>query len=169
MSTDPRAERFDLDDAVRGAGRVICLVDPIGDVYACPFAIQDAFRAGTVRGEGGLGRVWHESELFGDLRRPQTGGACTACSAYDAYRGGCMAAKFFTRLPLNGPDPDPECGRGQGESAPAAVAPGGAPRPARDHSHGPDARRRVPVSIGRRPPERACEDSPLAGSTTAVR
>ena len=167
MSTDPRAERFDLDDAVRGAGRVICLVDPIGDVYACPFAIQDAFRAGTVRGEGGLGRVWHESELFGDLRRPQTGGACTACSAYDACRGGCMAAKFFTRLPLDGPDP--ECVRGQGESAPAAVAPGRVPRPTRDHSHGPGARGRVPVSIGRRPPERACEDSPLAGSTTAVR
>ena len=26
-----------------GAGRVVCLIDPVGDVYACPFAIHDAF------------------------------------------------------------------------------------------------------------------------------
>ena len=24
-----------------GAGRVVCLIDPVGDVYACPFAIHD--------------------------------------------------------------------------------------------------------------------------------
>ena len=30
-----------------GAGRVVCLIDPIGDVYACPFVIHDEFRAGT--------------------------------------------------------------------------------------------------------------------------
>jgi mycofactocin biosynthetic radical S-adenosylmethionine protein MftC len=27
-----------------GAGRVVCLIDPVGDVYACPFAIHDGFR-----------------------------------------------------------------------------------------------------------------------------
>ena len=32
-----------------GAGRVVCLVDPVGDVYACPFAIHDRFLAGNVR------------------------------------------------------------------------------------------------------------------------
>src|SRR5487761_1369187 len=26
-----------------GAGRVVCLIDPVGDVYACPFAIHDSF------------------------------------------------------------------------------------------------------------------------------
>ncbi len=26
-----------------GAGRVVCLIDPVGDVYACPFAIHDKF------------------------------------------------------------------------------------------------------------------------------
>ena len=37
-----------------GAGRVVCLIDPIGDVYACPFAIHDAFLAGerARRGRG---------------------------------------------------------------------------------------------------------------------
>ena len=32
-----------------GAGRVVCLIDPIGDVYACPFVIHDEFKAGSVR------------------------------------------------------------------------------------------------------------------------
>ena len=39
-----------------GAGRVVCLIDPLGDVYACPFAIHDEFRAGNVREPGGFAR-----------------------------------------------------------------------------------------------------------------
>ena len=35
-----------------GAGRVVCLIDPVGDVYACPFVIHDQFRAGNVRDPG---------------------------------------------------------------------------------------------------------------------
>ena len=31
-----------------GAGRVVCLIDPVGDVYACPFAIHDKFLAGNL-------------------------------------------------------------------------------------------------------------------------
>ena len=88
-----------------------------------------------------------------------------------------MAAKFFTGLPLDGPDP--ECARGHGEAALAAVRHQGAagpPRPAVDHSHRPVpvtsgrrpvpvtiGRRPVPVTIGRRPPQRACDENPLAG------
>ena len=37
-----------------GAGRVVCLIDPIGDVYACPFVIHDEFKAGSVRDAGGF-------------------------------------------------------------------------------------------------------------------
>ena len=126
-----------------GAGRVVCLIDPVGDVYACPFAIHDAFRAGNVRDPGGFAAVWRESELFRSLRRPQSGGACATCGAYDACRGGCMAAKFFTGLALNGPDP--ECVKGHGEERLAHVSPGSAPRPSLDHS------RAVPVTLqGRR-------------------
>jgi mycofactocin biosynthetic radical S-adenosylmethionine protein MftC len=137
-----------------GAGRVVCLVDPVGDVYACPFAIHENFLAGNVRQPGGFAGVWRESELFADLRRPQTGGACTSCSAYDSCQGGCMAAKFFTGLPLDGPDP--ECVRGNGELALAGVGAGAAPKPSQDHSH------RVFVPLGRRAPDRACDTSPLA-------
>ena len=139
-----------------GAGRVVCLIDPVGDVYACPFAIHDEFLAGNVRESGGFTGVWRTSELFRELRRPQTGGACTACSAYDACRGGCMAAKFFTGLPLDGPDP--ECVRGFGEQALADPA-RTAPAPSGDHSHrgGP-----VMVTLSRRPPVAACNPDPLA-------
>jgi len=142
-----------------GAGRVVCLVDPVGDVYACPFAIHDTFLAGNVRGDGGFAHVWRESELFTELRAPQSGGACTSCSAYDACRGGCMAAKFFTGLPLDGPDP--ECVRGHGETALATVLSGSAPKPSLDHSH---RTKPVPVSITRRPPQRICDENPLAAT-----
>jgi mycofactocin biosynthetic radical S-adenosylmethionine protein MftC len=141
-----------------GAGRVVCLIDPVGDVYACPFAIHQNFLAGNVRDDGGFARVWRESELFASLRQPQSGGACTSCSAYDACGGGCMAAKFFTGLPLDGPDP--ECVRGHGVTS-LAHADAHPPRPSPDHSH---RRAPVPVIIGRnRPPDRACDPSPLAG------
>jgi mycofactocin radical SAM maturase len=143
-----------------GAGRVVCLIDPVGDVYACPFAIHDAFHAGNVRDAGGFASVWRESELFRELRRPQSGGACSSCSAYDACRGGCMAAKFFTGLPLDGPDP--ECVKGYGEIALAAVVPGSEPKPSLDHSHAGGVRGGpVAVSIGRRPVDRACDESPI--------
>ncbi|HEX4829704.1 MAG TPA: mycofactocin radical SAM maturase [Trebonia sp.] len=159
-----------------GAGRVVCLIDPVGDVYACPFAIHESFLAGNVRGRGGFASVWRESELFRRLREPGDGGACRSCGHYDACRGGCMAAKFFTGLPLDGPDP--ECVRGFGEAALAALAPGQAPRPSDDHSRraSPRAPAPVPVTIARRPPSpapvpatpvmppaRGCDESPLAG------
>ncbi len=148
-----------------GAGRVVCLIDPVGDVYACPFAIHQNFLAGNVRQPGGFEAVWQASPLFAELRQPQTGGACRSCGSFGSCRGGCMAAKFFTGLPLDGPDP--ECVRGYGQAALAAVQPGALPpRPAADHSHRKPAghpRRPVPVTIGRRPPRRTCDEDPLAG------
>ena len=82
-----------------------------------------------------------------------------------------MAAKFFTGLPLDGPDP--ECVQGHGERALAAVSGAGAPRPSGDHSHRSRRSGAVPVSIGARPPggglgsarapDRACDENPLAG------
>jgi mycofactocin radical SAM maturase len=139
-----------------GAGRVVCLIDPVGDVYACPFAIHDRFRAGNVRGEGGFAHVWRESALFQELREPQSAGACASCGAYDACRGGCMAAKFFTGLPLDGPDP--ECVKGNAEAALAGVAAGSTPRMGVDHSR----RATVPVTLLARRPDRACDENPVA-------
>jgi mycofactocin radical SAM maturase len=121
-----------------GAGRVVCLIDPVGDVYACPFVIHEQFKAGNVRAAG-LASVWTSSELFCSLREPGNPGACASCGSYDACRGGCMAAKFFTGLDLS--DPDPECVLGHGESALAAKGASSRPGSSPDHS------RRVPVSI----------------------
>lgn len=56
-----------------------------------------------------------------------------------------MAAKFFTGLPLDGPDP--ECVGGEGELALSGVAPGTAPQPMRDHSKPP---RPTPVTFVKR-------------------
>lgn len=122
-----------------GAGRVVCLIDPVGDVYACPFVIHDEFKAGNVRDGGGFTSVWRDSELFRSLREPSSAGACASCGSYDACQGGCMAAKFFTGIPLDGPDP--ECVFGHGETAMASVPVSLRPGPAVDHSS------RVPLRL----------------------
>ncbi|MBV9089840.1 MAG: mycofactocin radical SAM maturase [Mycobacteriaceae bacterium] len=132
-----------------GAGRVVCLIDPVGDVYACPFAIHDRFLAGNVLSPGGFGDVWKNATLFRELREPQSAGACGSCGHYDSCRGGCMAAKFFTGLPIDGPDP--ECVRGQ--AAPALARGRDVPRPSRDHSR----RGAVPLTLTKRP----CNESPV--------
>jgi len=135
-----------------GAGRVVCLIDPLGDVYACPFAIHESFLAGNIVRDGGFGTVWRESELFRELRSPTTGGACAKCAHFDTCRGGCMAAKFFTGLPLDGPDP--ECVQGYGEAALAGHRE--VPKPSIDHS------RSLPLMVIDRPPSRACDVNPVS-------
>jgi radical SAM protein with 4Fe4S-binding SPASM domain len=150
-----------------GAGRVVCLIDPIGDVYACPFAIHDNFHAGNLLTDGGFQRVWQTSELFNELRSPQTSGACTSCEFFDSCRGGCMAAKFFTGLPMDGPDP--ECVQGYGESALAGDRT--VPAASQDHSRTtPSHNQPVMLQLSRRedlvaPPVSACAENPLAGYT----
>src|SRR3954466_14790525 len=115
-----------------GAGRVVCLIDPVGDVYACPFAIHDRFLAGNILSDGGFDSLWKNAPLFRELREPQSAGACGSCGHYDSCRGGCMAAKFFTGLPLDGPDP--ECVEGWG--VPALEKERVKPKPSGDHSRG---------------------------------
>ena len=114
-----------------GAGRVVCLIDPIGDVYACPFVIHDEFQAGTVRDQGGfadgLARL---GALRLAARAPERRAPAPRAARYDACQGGCMAAKFFTGLPLDGPDP--ECVHGHGETALATLE--ARPRSALGHS-----------------------------------
>lgn len=147
-----------------GAGRVVCLVDPVGDVFACPFAIHDSFRAGNVRDQGGFAEVWRNSSLFGELRRDQGAGACKSCGHFDACRGGCMAAKFFTGLPLAGPDP--ECVLGHGEAAIAALGERLRPRSSPEHSirgHNKKAGQPVGLPMVAAMPASPCNESPLAG------
>ena len=144
-----------------GAGRVVCLIDPIGDVYACPFAIHQEFLAGNVRSPGGFTSVWRESELFLELRRPQAAGACGSCGFFDSCRGGCMAAKFFTGLPLDGPDP--ECVLGHGERALGELGDVRAPKPSVDMSRRAPRAKTLVLPVIEAPPSRPCDQSPVAG------
>jgi mycofactocin biosynthetic radical S-adenosylmethionine protein MftC len=132
-----------------GAGRIVCLIDPVGDVFACPFVLHDEFKAGNVLDDGGFKQVWSSSDLFTSLREPQSPGACASCGSFDACQGGCMAAKFFTGLPLDGPDPECVWGNADDELARIAAAAGSVggsvkPTPGLGHS------KPVPVSLGRR-------------------
>ena len=74
-----------------------------------------------------------------------------------------MAAKFFTGLPMDGPDP--ECVQGYGEVALESA--GVVPAPSGDHSHaGPvrgQAPKPVPLTLMTKRPVSFCEESPLAG------
>ena len=67
-----------------------------------------------------------------------------------------MAAKFFTGLPMDGPDP--ECVQGYGESALARDRE--KPRSSVDHSR--TGRRKEPVLLTlSTPPKKFCNESPL--------
>ena len=82
-----------------------------------------------------------------------------------------MAAKFFTGLPLNGPDP--ECVQGYGEMALAARdASTLMPKSHIDHSHTGPVRGQPtllglpampPAAAAPAPPARICDESPLVG------
>jgi hypothetical protein len=67
-----------------------------------------------------------------------------------------MAAKFFTGLPLDGPDP--ECVEGYG--APALARERVKPQPSGDHSRG-TKQGPVPLKLLTKPPVRICNESPV--------
>ena len=89
-----------------GAGRIVCCVDPVGEVYACPFMLAAEFSAGNVRQTGGFSGAWREAPLFAHLRDWQVGGGCQNCNAYSLCHGGCLAVKHFTGRSADAPDPD---------------------------------------------------------------
>ena len=73
-----------------------------------------------------------------------------------------MAAKFFTGLPLDGPDP--ECVNGHGDTLLDGVALGSTPRPAMDHTKPAraDAGRTAPVQVMLGQTRRAAGLSPVS-------
>ncbi len=53
----------------------------------------------------GSRRCGATASSFASLREPGSAGACASCGSFDACRGGCMAAKFFTGLETRRPRP----------------------------------------------------------------
>ena len=76
-----------------------------------------------------------------------------------------MAAKFFTGLPMDGPDP--ECVQGYGEQLLAERDNDPLPKSSVDHSRTGNRRKprpSIPLTVlVTKPPSRACDESPLAG------
>ncbi len=93
---------------------MVCLIDPIGDVYACPFAIHENFLAGNVTGPGGFTTVWRESELFTRTAGTTERRGVRIVRSLRLLPRWVHGGEVFTGLPLDGPDP--ECVQGFGES-----------------------------------------------------
>jgi mycofactocin biosynthetic radical S-adenosylmethionine protein MftC len=90
-----------------GAGRMVCCVDPMGGVYACPFLLLPQQYAGNVRQPGGFTAVWNDSALFSRIRQQvQAGLECQSCPAFSSCHGGCMAVKISLGISPDLPDPD---------------------------------------------------------------
>ena len=160
-----------------GAGRVVCLVDPVGDVYACPFAIHDEFLAGNVRDAGGFTSVWRESDLF---RR-----------APGSRRAPAPVARAATTTPAGvaaWPPSSSPGSRSTGPTPSACSATASTPSTPVATSRDPDARRpttrpgpgrwpvaltapraadRVRTGAPERRPDRNCDENPLAGFVPA--
>jgi len=97
-----------------------------------PHNRYDCTSPGRLDGLSRFTSMWRESELFADLREPQSAGACNACSESDACRGGWMMAKIVTHLPLDGPARNAP--RGHGERALLQIDSASNPKPSLDHS-----------------------------------
>ena len=126
-----------------GAGRVVCLIDPIGDVYACPFVIHDEFKAGSVRDAGGFTSIWRESELFLSLREPAVRRCLRQLRQLRRLPGRLHGGQVLHRPPAGRPRPGvrqrPRRGAARRRRRRQHAAPGDGPlpprRPARQPRH----------------------------------
>ena len=133
-----------------GAGRVVCLIDPVGDVYACPFAIHDdvprrqrARRRRLRRASGATSELFQRAARAADRRRVRDRAACTTPAAAAAWRRSSSPACRSTA-------PTPSACSATARRLLAARGDAARPAPAVDHS------RRAPAPTG-------CDESPLAG------
>ena len=138
-----------------GAGRVVCLIDPVGDVYACPFAIHEDFLAGNVRDRGRIrGRV-ETSELFAELRRPDTGRRVHVLRALRLLPGRLHGREVLHRPAARRSRPGVRAGLRRDGPGRGVLSPVAAPRSSVDHSHRTAPARGAGHGDGRRPAGRA--------------
>ena len=135
-----------------GAGRVVCLIDPVGDVYACPFAIHDEFLAGNVREPRRL--------------RAASGGSRSCSSSCASRRPAAPARRARSTTPAAAAawprSSSPACrSTARTRSACSATA----RRCWRPRRRRRDPARRAATTPQRNAdrPDRPCDESPLAG------
>ncbi|MFN2399957.1 MAG: radical SAM protein [Gemmatimonadaceae bacterium] len=81
-------------------GTQYCRITPDGKLTPCPYLPA---QAGDLRQES-FASVWHESQLFRDLRAGQLGGKCGICE-YRKICGGCRARAFALEHDYMAADP----------------------------------------------------------------
>ena len=116
-----------------GAGRVVCLVDPVGDVYACPFAIHEEFLAGNVRSPGGFTSVWRDSRPLRRAAQPPERG-CLRRRAGTTTPAGAAAWRPSSSPVCRSTAPTPSACSATASTRSAARGDGEPPRPSPDHS-----------------------------------
>ena len=115
-----------------GAGRVVCLIDPIGDVYACPFVIHDQFKAGSVRDAGGFAEVWKHSDAVPRAARAAVGRRVRQLRQLRRLPGRVHGRQVLHRPAAR--RARPECVNGEADVSLGSVRVELTPRPAMDHS-----------------------------------
>ena len=141
-----------------GAGRVVCLIDPVGDVYACPFVLHPEFRAGSVRDAGGFTRC-----LAAQRPVPLAAGAAVARCLRRLRQLRRLPGRLHGRQVLH--RPAPRRARPRVRAGPRRAGAGGSPPastpPGPDHGARPGpAPARWPVALG---PTRRDEPTAVAG------
>ncbi|MFI6361309.1 mycofactocin radical SAM maturase [Nocardia sp. NPDC050630] len=71
--------RSGYGDSPQGSnsGRVMCVIDPLGDVYSC--TDHNQFHTGNIRAAGGFEPIWRNSDLFTEPRSQQVSTAYAEC------------------------------------------------------------------------------------------
>ena len=141
-----------------GAGRVVCLIDPVGDVYACPFAIHDRFPGRKRVGDGSFDNIWKNAPLFRSFAsrsRQAPAEAAGITTAAGVVHGGEVLHRSADRRTRPGM-------RSRATARRRWPASAKSPGPQCDHSHGGGEPIGAAETVGTRPPpKRLCNESPV--------
>ena len=134
-STSRRSARRCPGSTCAAPGRVVCLIDPVGDVYACPFAIHEEFLAGNVRDEGGFQRVWQSVRAVRRRCAARRPAAPARSAALRRLPGRLHGGQVLHRPAARRPRPRVRAGLRRDARWPPATSSCVTPRSHIDHSH----------------------------------
>ena len=139
-----------------GAGRVVCLIDPIGDVYACPFAIHDRFLAGNILSDGGFRQRMEERAAVSRAAGAAVGGRVRKLRPLRQLPRRLHGGQVLHRSASGRPGSRMCRGLGCSGMEKERVK----PKPSGDHSRG-TKQGPIPLKLLTTPPARLCNESPV--------